>query len=113
METTIARPVTTADTETHQEHVPLFNVVLLDDNSHTYEYVIEMLQKLFMHSEDQAYRHAQQVDLTGRTVVITCGLPQAEFGRDQIHAYGADPRMPQSTGPMRAILEPATGSADD
>ena len=27
---------------------PLFNVVLLDDDDHTYDYVIEMLGRLFM-----------------------------------------------------------------
>jgi len=46
------------------------------------------------------------VDNTGRTVVMTCELPQAEFGRDQIHAFGADWRMPQSKGSMSAIVEP-------
>ena len=30
--------------------------------------------------------------------MITCELPQAEFARDQIHAFGADWRMPNSKG---------------
>ena len=88
---------------------PLYNVVLLDDDEHTYEYVIEMLQKLFAFSEGDAFQHAVEVDSTGRTVVMTCELEQAEFGRDQIHAYGADPRMPQSKGSMSAIVEPVAG----
>jgi len=37
---------------------PLYRVVLLDDNDHSYDYVIEMLQKIFVFSLDQAYRHA-------------------------------------------------------
>ena len=90
--------------------VPLYNVVLLDDNEHTYDYVIDMLQKLFLFSEPEAYQHAVEVDMTGRTVVITCELPQAEFARDQIHGFGPDWRMPQSKGSMSAILEPAAGS---
>ncbi len=89
------------------ELVPLFHVVLLDDDDHTYDYVIEMLQKLFCCSLEAAYRHAVEVDTTGRTIVITCELPQAEFARDQIHAYGPDRRMPRSKGSMSAILEPA------
>ena len=40
---------------------------------------------------------------------MTCELDQAEFGRDQIHAFGADPRMPQSKGSMSAIVEPVAG----
>ncbi len=86
---------------------PLYNVILLDDDEHTYEYVIEMLQKLFAFSEADAWSHAVEVDTTGRTLVLTCELEQAEFGRDQIHAYGADWRMPQSKGSMSAIVEPA------
>ena len=86
---------------------PLFDVILLDDDDHTYEYVIEMLQKLFCHSATQGFRHAVEVDTMGRTVVITCELPQAKFARDQIHNYGADWRMPWSKGSMSAIIEQA------
>jgi ATP-dependent Clp protease adaptor protein ClpS len=92
---------------TGEEKVPLYNVVLLDDNDHTYEYVIEMLEKLFACSKSRAFQHAVEVDTTGRTVVMTCELEQAEFGRDQIHAFGADPRMPRSQGSMSATVEPA------
>ncbi len=90
-----------------EEHAPLYNVVLLDDDDHTYDYVIEMLQKLFCMSDRDAWNHAVEVDTAGRTVVITCELPAAEFGRDQIHAYGADWRMPRSRGSMSAVVEPA------
>jgi ATP-dependent Clp protease adaptor protein ClpS len=102
------------DTEKQKrdELAPLYNVVLLNDDDHSYDYVIEMLQELFLHSASNALRHALEVDKTGRTVVITCGLPQAEFGRDQIHAYGADPRMPSSKGSMKALVEPAGGHPD-
>jgi ATP-dependent Clp protease adaptor protein ClpS len=90
-----------------EELVPLYRVVLLDDDDHTYDYVIEMLQKIFIFSMDQAYRHAEEVDTAGRTVLITCGLPEAEFARDQIHAYGPDWRLPRSKGSMSAVVEPA------
>ena len=95
------------ETTTRGELTPLYRVVLLDDDDHSYDYVIEMLQKIFIFSVDQAYRHAEEVDTSGRTVLITCELLQAEFARDQIHAYGPDWRLPQSKGSMSAILEPA------
>ncbi len=90
-----------------EQHVRLFHVVLLDDDEHTYDYVIEMLQKLFFVSLQLAFQHAVEVDTTGRTIVITCERLQAEFARDQIQGYGADPRMPKSKGSMSAILVPA------
>ena len=91
----------------HEAHVPLYQVVLLDDDDHTYDYVIEMLQRIFIFSSEQALRHAQEVDATGRTRLITCELPEAEYARDQIHGYGADWRMPRSKGSMSAVVEPA------
>jgi ATP-dependent Clp protease adaptor protein ClpS len=98
-------------TSSREELTPLFNVVLLDDDEHTYDYVIEMLQKLFLISETAAFQHAVEVDTAGRSIVMTCELAQAEFARDQIHAYGADWRMPQSKGSMSAIIEPASGES--
>jgi ATP-dependent Clp protease adaptor protein ClpS len=89
------------------QRTPIFNVVLLDDDDHSYEYVMEMLQALFACSESAAWNHAVEVDTTGRTIVMTCELTLAEFGRDQILAYGADPRMARSLGSMSAIVEPA------
>lgn len=93
--------------ENQDQVTPLYNVVLLDDDDHTYEYVVEMLEKLFALSGSDAWNHAVEVDSTGRTIVMTCELAQAEFGRDQIHAYGADWRMPRSKGSMSAIVEPS------
>jgi ATP-dependent Clp protease adaptor protein ClpS len=93
-----------------EQHGRLYHVVLLDDDEHTYDYVIEMLQKLFFLSLETALQHAIEVDTTGRTVVITCERPEAEFARDQIHGFGADPRMPKSKGSMSAILVPASNT---
>ena len=87
--------------------VPLYRVVLLDDNDHTYDYVIEMLQQIFIFTVVEGYRHAEELDRTGRTVLIICELREAEFARDQIHSYGADWRLPRSQGSMSAVVEPA------
>ena len=109
----MSKPLLTPDVETSSEDelTPLYHVVLLDDDDHTYDYVVEMLQRLFVKTLDEAYHHAVEVDSTGRTVVLTADYPAAEFARDQIHAYGADWRMPGCQGSMSAILEPAGASA--
>jgi ATP-dependent Clp protease adaptor protein ClpS len=88
---------------------PLWHVVLLDDDDHTYEYVIEMLCKLFGHTVETSFRMAREVDETGRVIVETTILERAEFKRDQIHAYGHDWRLDRCKGSMSAILEPAAG----
>lgn len=101
---TTAAPGTQQLNQDRQE--PLYNVVLLDDAEHTYDYVVEMLEKLFALTTEDAWNRAVEVDQTGRSVVMTCELETAEFGRDQIHAFGADWRMPTSKGSMSAIVEP-------
>ena len=100
---TITRQTGTSETE---RLTPLYHVVLLDDDEHTYDYVVEMLGALFFLPLETAYQHAVEVDTQGRTIVITCELPQAEFARDQIHGYGADPRMATSKGSMKAVIQP-------
>jgi ATP-dependent Clp protease adaptor protein ClpS len=109
MARTTTAPETGTGTRQGEALVPLYHVVLLDDDEHTYDYVVEMLTKIFCLPAEVAFRHALEVDTTGRTVVITCEKQQAEFGRDQIQGYGADPRMTASKGSMSAIIEPAAG----
>lgn len=86
---------------------PLYHVILLDDDDHTYDYVIEMLIELFQHAEELAFQMAQEVDKTGRVIVDTTTLERAELKRDQIHAYGKDWRLERCKGSMSARLEPA------
>jgi ATP-dependent Clp protease adaptor protein ClpS len=86
---------------------PRWHIVLIDDDDHTYEYVIEMLGKLFHYDLIKAFQIAHEVDGSGRAIVETTVLERAEFKRDQIHAYGADRRIERCKGSMRAVLEPA------
>ena len=94
--------------QTKPRQTPLWNVVLLDDDDHTYDYVIEMLHKLFYHSVQTAYQMACEVDNAGRVIAETTVLERAEFKRDQIHAYGKDWRLDYCRGSMSAALEPTS-----
>lgn len=87
---------------------PLYHVILLNDEDHTYDYVVEMLCKVFGMSETNAFSHAVEVDTRGVTIVITCELEKAEQKRDLIHVFGPDWRLPRSLGSMAAVVEPAT-----
>lgn len=87
--------------------IPRYHVVLLDDDYHTYDYVIEMLMDLFGHSMSTAYDMACEVDERKRVIVETTHKERAEHKKQQIESYGADWRMPESKGSMSAIIEPA------
>jgi len=95
--------------ETSDQLQPLYHVSLLNDEDHTYDYVVEMLQKGFGFSESKAFSHAVEVDTKGTTILITCELEEAERKRDFIHSYGPDWRLPRSLGSMAAVVEPAAG----
>jgi ATP-dependent Clp protease adaptor protein ClpS len=86
---------------------PPYHVVLLDDNDHSYDYVVRMLVDLFRHSIQTAFRMACEVDATGRVIVETTTRERAEFKQEQVHAFGADPHLERCAGSMSAIIEPA------
>lgn len=105
------RQETRPDEDTKQPW--LWNVVLLDDDHHTYEYVVRMMQNLFAHPVEKAFKIALNVDSQGRAVCLTTHKEKAEFKRDQILAFGKDPLMIESRGSMSAVIEPAEFSGDD
>lgn len=89
--------------------LPPYNVVLLDDDDHSYEYVILMLNRLFGHSLQKAFLMACTVDTEGRVVVDTTTKERAELKQQQIHAYGRDPLIERCQGSMSAVIEPCPG----
>lgn len=84
-----------------------WRLVLIDDDDHTYEYVIEMLGALFGYGPEKAFALARIVDTDGRVTLLTGERAVCEAKQGQVHAYGADPRIPRSKGSMSAILEQA------
>lgn len=91
--------------ETAHKPQPRYNVVLWDDDDHTYEYVIVMLLELFGHPVEKGMLMAEEVDTTGRVIVLTTTKEHAELKRDQIHAYGRDRQIAGCQGSMWATLE--------
>jgi ATP-dependent Clp protease adaptor protein ClpS len=85
----------------------LYHVILLNDNHHTFDYVIDMLVSKFSFSESEAIEHTMDVHFNGRSIVATSEKDEAEAGRDRIREHGADPRLAQSKGPMNVVIEPA------
>ena len=87
--------------------LPPYHVVLLDDQQHTYAYVIDMLKDLFGYESVKGFALAKEVDSKGRVIVLTTHRERAELKRDQIIGRGADVRMASSKTGMRAVIEPA------
>lgn len=86
---------------------PRFNVILWDDDDHSYDYVMRMMQDLFRHPVERSFRIALEVDLTGRAICLTTTKEHAELKRDQIHAFGKDALIDRCCGSMKATIEPS------
>ncbi len=93
--------------ESSEDLEKLYHVILLNDEDHTYDYVIEMLMEVFAFGEDKAYQHTVEVDTKGHSRLVTLPLKDAEKKRDAVHAFGPDPRLPRSQGSMAALIEAA------
>ena len=99
-------PSTDINISTNEQLDSVWQVVLEDDDFHTYQYVIEMLGKIFGYSQEKAFALARIVDANGRVVVYTNSKTLCEEMQTQIHSYGADPRIENSKGSMTATIEP-------
>jgi ATP-dependent Clp protease adaptor protein ClpS len=69
---------------------PPYAVVLLDDDDHTFEYVIEVLQRVFGYELEQAFTLTKQVHEEGQAVVWSGSLEVAELKREQVQGFGPD-----------------------
>ncbi len=108
IETPVVRPSEArATSRPKPRKQPPYHVVLLDDDDHTYDYVIGMLRKLFGFEPEKAFQLASDVDTEGGVVVLTTTREHAELKRDQIHSFGRDWRIPRCEGSMSARLEAA------
>jgi ATP-dependent Clp protease adaptor protein ClpS len=104
LEQTVAQRCERAGRKTKRQ--PPYQVILWNDESHTYEYVIAMLMELFAYPPEKGFLMAKEVDTQGRVVLLTTAREHAELKRDQIHAYGKDVLIAGCKGSMWATIEP-------
>lgn len=85
---------------------PRYYVLLWNDNDHSYEYVVGMMQALFGYPPEKGFMIAREVDTGGKAICMTTTMELAELKRDQIHAYGKDISIQRCKGSMSASIEP-------
>jgi ATP-dependent Clp protease adaptor protein ClpS len=104
---TLSKPKSMTAQHNATRRQPPYNVIVLNDEEHTFEYVIELLTKLFNHSRTTGEALAWTIHTQGRAIVFTTHKELAELKREQVLAYGPDPRMSVSKGPLDCYIEPA------
>ena len=81
-----------------------YDLVILNDDTHTYEYVMALLHDLFGISWDWGFAMTETIDWRGWRVVFTGTWSEVARKRDAVLAYGPDPRLPTSTGPLQVEI---------
>lgn len=87
----IVRPKTARpDPKSKPKRQPPYAVILHNDDHHTFQYVIELLMKLFAHSPEKAFVLTSQIHTQGKSIVWSGTLELAELKRDQVRGFGPD-----------------------
>jgi len=89
-------------TELKNQDPKLFNVILLNDDYTTMEFVIQILETLFNKSPAEAFRIMMQVHRNGRGLAGVYTWEVAETKADEVAAQAADAGYP-----LRATIEEA------
>jgi ATP-dependent Clp protease adaptor protein ClpS len=90
--------------------LPPYAVVVLNDNDHTFDYVIEAFQKVFGYSKERAYQLTLQIHHRGRGIVWSGPKEVAELKVEQLRSVGPDFYASREVRyPLRAYIEPLPG----
>ncbi len=94
---------------TKTRRVPPYNVILLNDDDHSMEFVIEVLGKALGYSVERSYQLMMQAHNTGRTIVWMGPKEVAELKAEQIRTFHEKRDDGRNFGPLGCEIEPAPG----
>ena len=104
---TTVRPRALPQTDEKTRLLPPYHVILENDDHHTFEFVISVLQKVFRITEQQATIFAMEAHTKGRAVVWTGSKEVAELRVEQMLGFSEILQNGTKLGPLGVYLEPA------
>ena len=96
--------------ETKTRRIPPYNVVLENDDYHSFEFVVEVLQKTFGFNDQKAFQLTHEAHTQGRAVVWTGPKEVAELKAEQLQSFHEERADGQKFGPLGCTIEPAPGA---
>ena len=100
------RPKAKEDTETRQ--LPPYHVILENDDHHSFEFVVEVLQKAVGFNEQRAFLVTKEAHTKGRAIVWTGAKEVAELKVEQIRSFHEIHVDGRKLGPVGVTMEPAS-----
>jgi len=100
----------TAPEQTKPKQQPPYAVIIMNDDIHSIQYVIETIKKVFGYPNEKAYKLAKNIEELGEETVWMGTLEVAELKRDQIISAGKDfyAKGEPVEIPLKVRLEPLT-----
>ena len=90
--------------------LPPYGVIVLNDDLHTFDYVVETFQKVFGYPLEKAFQLAAQIHTTGRGLVWSGSKEVAELKCDQVRGAGPDLyTLKKVEFPLGVFIEPLPG----
>ncbi|WP_020473973.1 ATP-dependent Clp protease adaptor ClpS [Zavarzinella formosa] len=101
-------PVAEPESKTRPKVQPPYHVLIENDDDHTMEFVIVVLQKVFGYSTEKSFELTLQAHTNGEAVVWTGSKEVAELKLDQILTHHEKHfRDGRPLGPLSCRIEPA------
>ncbi len=96
--------------DTKPKTQPPYAVVVLNDDQHSFQYVIDTFMKVFGYPLEKSYSLALQIHTEGRGIVWSGAREVAELKRDQIRSAGPDFYAEKKVDfPLGVTIEPMPG----
>lgn len=96
--------------ETATRLLPPYNLILENDDYHSFEFVMDVLQKALGYNQQRAFLLTHEAHTKGRAVVWTGSKEVAELKLEQIKSFHEIRTDGAKFGPLGCYIEPALGS---
>lgn len=106
----VAAPPREQDAKKKPKKLPPYGVFVLNDDFHTFEYVLETFMKVFGYSPEKAFGLVHHIHKQGCGLVWSGAKEVAELKRDQILGAGPDFYAAKKIeAPLGVYIEPLPG----
>jgi ATP-dependent Clp protease adaptor protein ClpS len=89
--------------------LPPYNVILANDDYHSFEFVVLVLRKALGYGEEKAFQLTHEAHHNGRAIVWTGSKEVAELKVEQIRTFHEPRPGGINLGPLGVTIEPAPG----
>lgn len=102
MPQTIDKPEVGIHVSVEQLLTPNWHVIFLNDDYHTFGFVVFVITTIFKKSVEDAFAFTQKIHLEGQAVITTCSKERAELYAEQVSSVKEGEK-----GSIGCVIEPA------